>query len=110
MKYHEWHDYLKYLDLSYYAWLQRLENPTDSKVARDDLEAKILSVHKESNGTYGSPRIIAELHDRGEVISKNSVATRMRYLAIEGISPRSFKVKTTTADPKACYPSDLSRT
>ncbi|KJF18315.1 IS3 family transposase [Acidithrix ferrooxidans] len=91
----------------YYAWLHRLENPADAKVARNDLEAKILSIHRESNGTYGAPRITAELHDRGEVISKNSVATRMRDLGIEGISPRSFKVKTTTADPKACYPSDL---
>jgi hypothetical protein len=75
LKYHEWHGYWKYLDLIYYAWLHRLENPTDAEVARNDLEAKILSVHKESNGTYGSPRITAELHDRGEVISKNSVAT-----------------------------------
>ncbi|WP_152625788.1 IS3 family transposase, partial [Acidithrix ferrooxidans] len=54
----------------YYAWLHRLENPADAKVARNDLEAKILSIHRESNGTYGAPRITAELHDRGEVISK----------------------------------------
>ena len=74
MRSHEWRDYWKYLDLIYYAYLQWLENPTDAKVARDDLEAKILSIHKESNGTYGAPRITAELHDRGEVISKNSVA------------------------------------
>ncbi len=75
---------MKYLDLIYYAWLHRIENPADAKVARDDLEAKILSIHKESNGTYGAPRITAELHDRGEVVSKNSVAARMRNLGIEG--------------------------
>ena len=54
--------------------------------------------------------LLPELYDRGEVISKNSVATSMWDLAIVGISPRSFKVKTTTADLKACYPSDLSPT
>lgn len=75
----------------YYAWLHRLENPTDAKAARDDLEAKILSIHKEFKGIYGSPRITTELHDRGETVSKNSVSTRMRNLGIEGISTEIFQ-------------------
>ncbi len=31
---------------------------------RADLEVKILDIHGESKGVYGSPRIIAELHDK----------------------------------------------
>ena len=32
---------------------------------RADLEVKILDIHRESKGVYGSPRITAELRDRG---------------------------------------------
>ncbi|MBT2268956.1 IS3 family transposase, partial [Rhodococcus erythropolis] len=74
---------------------------------RADLEVKILDIHRESNGVYGSPRITAELHDRGEVITEKTVAKIMRSLGIAGISPRTFKVRTTVVDPFASFPDDL---
>ncbi len=58
-----------------YAYPLRLENPTDTRVAIDDLEAKILYIHSESNGTYGAPWITAELHVRVESISKKSLSS-----------------------------------
>ena len=49
----------------------------------------------------------AELHDRGELITEKTIATIMRSLGIVGISPRTFKIRTTVGDPFASFPDDL---
>ena len=91
----------------YYRWRAAQDRPAlPSEVRRADLDAKIISFHKSSNGTYGAPRITLDLHEAGEQVSHNTVAARMASLGIVGVSPRLFKV-TTTADPSATYPPDL---
>jgi putative transposase len=91
----------------YYRWRAAQERDAlRSEVRRADLDAKIISFHKESNGTYGAPRITLDLHEAGERVSHNTVAARMATLGIVGVSPRLFKV-TTIADPSATYPPDL---
>lgn len=74
---------------------------------RADLEVKILDIHRASKGVYGAPRITVELHDLGEVITEKTVAKIMRSLGIVGISPRTFKFRTTVVDPFASFPDDL---
>ncbi|WP_156452501.1 IS3 family transposase [Mycobacterium gordonae] len=92
----------------YYKHLTRLAEPEPTPAAqrRRDLEVKISAHHKASHGTYGSPRITADLHEEGERVSRNTVAKIMAELGIEGISPRSFKT-TTVVDPAASFPPDL---
>ncbi len=80
----------------YYAWeaRQRRTEPTPRQQWRRDLEVKILAHWQESKRTYGSPRITADLHAAGGVsVSVNTVAAIMAEMGIEGISPRTFKVK-----------------
>jgi transposase InsO family protein len=80
---------------------------TPRQQRRADLEVKIIQAHQDSGGTYGSPRITAELRDQGEVVTAKTVAKIMAGVGIEGISPRTFKVKTTKVDPAASFPPDL---
>jgi putative transposase len=93
----------------YYAHVSRAAARvmTPHQQRRADLEVKITQAHQDSNGTYGSPRITAELRDQGEVVTAKTVAKIMASIGIEGISPRTFKVKTTVVDPTASFPPDL---
>jgi transposase InsO family protein len=100
------------LDVSpsgYYAYVKRSAATvlTPRQQRRADLEVKITDVHKDSGGTYGSPRVTAELRDQGVVVTEKTVAKVMAAIGIEGISPRTFKVKTTVVDPAASFPPDL---
>jgi transposase InsO family protein len=91
----------------YYRWRAAQDRPAlPSEVRRADLDAKIISFHKASHGTYGSPRVTTDLHEAGDRVSRNTVATRMSALGVVGVSPRLFKV-TTNPDPTASYPEDL---
>jgi putative transposase len=91
----------------YYRWKAAQDRPAlPSEVRRADLDAKIISFHKASHGTYGSPRVTADLYEAGERVSHNTVAARMAALGIVGVSPKLFKV-TTSSDPTATYPPDL---
>jgi putative transposase len=93
----------------YYAYVKRAMATvlTPRQQRRADLEVKITQAHKDSSGTYGSPRITAELRDQGEMVTKKTVARIMASIGLEGISPRTFKVKTTVVDPTASFPPDL---
>ena len=91
----------------YYRWKDAQDRgPLPSEQRRRDRDAKILSCHKDSRGTYGAPRLTQDLHELGDPVSHNTVAARMRALGIEGISPRTFKV-TTVRDGDVSYPIDL---
>ena len=92
----------------YYAWAARQcrVELSPRQQWRRDLEVKILAHWKASARTYGSPRITADLHAEGVTVSQNTVAKVMAEIGIEGISPRTFKVKTTTVDPTASFPPD----
>ncbi len=95
----------------YYGYVKRAAATvlTPRQQRRADLTVKILDVHADSDGTYGSPRITTELRDRGETVNEKTVAAIMSEIGIEGISPRTFKVRTTVADPAASFPPDLVR-
>ncbi len=91
----------------YYRWrAAQVREPLASEQRRADLDQKIATLHRASRGTYGSPRITLDLHEDGDTVSENTVASHMAALGIAGISPRTFTV-TTVSDPTATYSADL---
>jgi putative transposase len=79
-----------------------------SRRARADvrLTATIVEIHAASNGTYGAPRIHAELADAGLRHGRKRIARRMKAAGIAGKSPRRWQV-TTIPDPNAAKRPDL---
>jgi putative transposase len=70
----------------YYAWRGRALSRR--ALANTQLLAKIREIHERSDGTYGAPRIHAELKARGVEASLNRVARLMRGAGLEGVSRR----------------------
>ncbi|MFJ8159193.1 IS3 family transposase [Streptomyces sp. NPDC094468] len=70
------------------------------------LAEKIREVHGESRDTCGSPRVTAELRERGLRINEKRVARVMRAFSITGIRLRR-RVRTTVPDPATSPVADL---
>jgi len=87
----------------YYAWRKRPLSPR----ARADVElsALIAGIHQESRGTYGTPRVHAELVAQGIHIGRKRVARLMRTAQLQGVSRR--KVRTTRRDETTAPAPDL---
>ena len=70
---------------------------------RDDdfLKLIITAIHKRSRGTYGSPRVHAELQAQGHGVSRKRVARLMREAGLEGTPRRRF---TRTTDSQHSQP------
>src|SRR3546814_9623285 len=93
----------------YYKRVNRsaIEELSDREQRKADLTVKITTHHRDSGGTYGSPRITADLRAAGEHVSGQTVAQIMAEIGLAGISPRTFKVRTTVVDPTAPLSPDL---
>lgn len=74
--------------------------------AEDVLAAQITAVHAASGGTYGSPRVTAELRDQGVRVNRKRVERIMRQRAVVGRHLRRGK-RTTIPDPAAPAVADL---
>jgi putative transposase len=59
---------------------------TDREQRKADLTVKIIDHHRDSGGTYGSPRITADLRAGGEQVSEKTVAKIMAEIGLAGIS------------------------
>ena len=85
----------------YYAWRNR---PMSERAFADaELTERIIKIHNESRGTYGAPRVHAELRlDHDVFCGRKRVARLMRNAGLEGIHRRRRQGLTrrdATAEP-----------
>ncbi len=85
------------LDVSrsgFYASQRR--EPSERARANERLCLEIRSIHRQSDRSYGSPRIYDELRDRDIACSENRVASIMRRNEIRSKKKRRFRVTTNS--------------
>ena len=90
----------------FYAWSKR--RPSKRAIRAETIEAKIAWFHGESDEVSGAPRILADLREDGEVISRKTVAKAMRKLGLRGICPRRWRT-TTVRQGGDTYPPDAAK-
>jgi putative transposase len=83
----------------YYAWRER--PPSQRATENQALVKEIKAIHAESHATYGSPRVHAELANRGLRVSKNRVA---RLMQAENIQSRRKNKRQSTTNSHHDYP------
>jgi putative transposase len=76
----------------YYAWIGR---PVCVRAQRDaELSDRIRAIHARSRGTYGVPRVHAELVAEKITVSRKRVARLMRASGLQGVSRRKWTTTT----------------
>lgn len=83
----------------FYAWQAR--PPAPRTQADQRLAVEIAAVHAESRRRYGSPRVHAELRDRGQRIGRKRVA---RLMQAQGLRARPKRRCRTTTDSGHALP------
>ena len=76
----------------YYAW--RKEPMSRREKEDEGFEKEIREIHERSRKTYGSPRVHAEMHEKGYLIGRNRVARLMKKNNIRSKVKKKFKVTT----------------
>jgi len=88
----------------YYAW--RKHRPSQREQEDVQLAAQIRRIHARSNGTYGAPRLHAELAAAGVRVGRKRVARLMQAIGLQGVSRRK-RPRTTERRPAAQPAPDL---
>lgn len=98
------------LDVStsgFYEWRHRQSNPCQRAREDAELTETICEIHERSRGTYGSPRVWADLRFGSDIrVGRKRVERLMRQAGIAGVTRRR-KSHTTRRNPHALPSDDL---
>ena len=98
---------MKVTTSGFYEWRDRQATPAPRTLADRALTATIVEVHRQSRGTYGSPRVHAELRlGEGIRVGRKRVERLMRHAGLEGVYRRRQR-GCTTRDRDAVPNDDL---
>ena len=91
----------------FYAWQSRA--PPTRALADERLGVEIAAIHAKTRQRYGSPRIHAELVERGCRAGRKRVARLMRVHGLAARRRRRFRVTTQSRHPFPIAPNVLAR-
>jgi len=83
---------------AYYQWSRH--EPSARARADAALTQRIERIHHDSRGTYGAPRVLAQLRRDGVCVGRRRVARLLRQRGLSGRCRRRFQ-RTTVPDPQA---------
>jgi transposase InsO family protein len=91
----------------FYAWLRRGESHRSKEDRR--YKKKIVEIHAESDGVYGSRKVRDELLDLGFPAGRHLIARLMRELGLKGCPKRRYRVTTQSNHRFRIAPNRLDR-
>jgi putative transposase len=80
----------------YYAWHRR--GTSARRVKDQELLGQIRTFHRQSRGTYGTPRIHRDLRAAGVRVGRKRVARLLKQAGLRGVSRRKWPVTTVRAE------------
>lgn len=91
----------------FYAWYHR---PVPQRERGDaQLAVQVVAAHTRSRGTYGSPRVHAELRARGVRVGRKRVERLMRENGVKARRKRRFRKTTDSAHSSPIAPNVVAR-
>lgn len=91
----------------YYRW--RKAKPSVRTREDAKLKPQIAAVHAESHETYGSPRVHAELVERGIKVGRHRIARLMRAMGLSAAPAKRFRVTTDSKHGRGFAPDLVQR-
>jgi putative transposase len=92
---------------TFYGWVARRRRPSPREVEEVWLGEQIQRIHQDSDGTYGSPKVHAQLRREGICTSRKRVERLMREAGLQGAFMRKHRRSSTRRDPAATPAPDL---
>ena len=92
---------------TFYGWVARRRRPSPRAIEQVWLTEQIQRIHAASDGTYGSPKIHAQLRREGICTSRKRVERLMREAGLQGAFMRKRRRSSTRRDPTATPAPDL---
>jgi putative transposase len=93
---------------TYYGWLAQAARPAARHRTDAELLVEIRQIHQCSGGTYGAPRVHAQLARQGWRVGRKRVERLMRAAGLQGAFVRKrWRIPSTRSDPHATPAPDL---
>jgi len=91
----------------YYQWTTRV--PSNRAMANAALDAQVAALHAGSQRSYGRPRIVRGLHERGVHVGHERVRKSLKRQGLRPVYKRAYRVTTDSAHHKPIAPNVLDR-